>query len=34
MFHGLCHLSYSYAPESPDDPCFISGFAGDGREEL
>eukprot|EP00959_Pyramimonas_sp_CCMP1952_P229502 4798458-Pyramimonas_sp.AAC.1 len=26
FMEGSCHLEYSYAPMSPEDPCFISGI--------
>ena len=26
LFAGDCHLAWSYAPQSPDDPCNISGI--------
>jgi hypothetical protein len=26
FFDGKCRLEYSYAPTSPDDPCYISGI--------
>ena len=29
FFAGLCKLEYAYAPESPHDPCYISGLPGD-----
>ena len=26
FFDGECRLEYTYSPESPDDPCFLSGL--------
>ena len=26
LFNGDCKLAWSYAPTSPDDPCYISGL--------